>query len=32
MAITHAIEKGSYVVVYDGNRRLFSKYFNQKKW
>lgn len=29
MAITHALEKGNYVEVYDGNRRLFSKYINK---
>ncbi|MBR4140977.1 MAG: hypothetical protein IKR42_04275 [Campylobacter sp.] len=29
MAITHAVEEGNYVKVYDGNRQLFSKYLNR---
>ncbi|MCZ6133754.1 hypothetical protein O6B42_07715 [Campylobacter ureolyticus] len=29
MAITHALENGNNVEVYDGNRKLFSKYINK---
>lgn len=29
MAITHALEKGNYVEVYDGNRKLFEKMINK---
>lgn len=31
MAITHAIEKGNFIEVYDGNRRLFYKSINKKR-
>lgn len=29
MAITHVLEKGNYIEVYNGNRQIFSKYINK---